>query len=169
MIRDSIGSLVAAGFKKIGRRWSVVMLEACAMRDQRGMINYLNVCKNSRFSLDVESDSESLINSINHHSSDLSKVQADEVLELAKGVNEINFSWCLRSGNVVALSLAREASMLSSSRPQVGDFFNSNLVVDYFPQGPSTSFLEVCFFGRDSCLPFWLSYAIIEDTPIGVG
>lgn len=127
-IRDSTGSLIATGFKRIVKNWSILMLEACALKE--GLSNYLKDCPNSILGLDVESDSESLIKSITNPCEDLSKIRLhiEDVIELTKISKNTSFVWCPRFANSVAHTLAREASMMSSAQPQVGveSFCNSS-------------------------------------------
>lgn len=169
IIRDFKGSLISAGFKEIRKLWPISYLEGWAIRE--GISNYLKLRHLPCSSLIVESDAEAIVNLLNRESFDLSEVQdvVDDVLELSKRVDEIRFSWCPRKDNRIAHLLAREAAMLSLARPQVSSSRSGKTTISgssldsCFWFNPSSPSREVCFFGRDMNIPFWLSSAIIEE------
>lgn len=60
VIRDSVESLIIADCKLIKKEWSIMDLEALAIKE--GLSHYLNSCGHIALSLIIESDSQEVIN-----------------------------------------------------------------------------------------------------------
>jgi ribonuclease HI len=105
VLRDYKGNFIAASSNYLPHVGSVLMAEACAMKEglrlarERGCNNIV-----------AESDSMETIESctrVHQWSSDATAVYADRV-DLVVSIGEVSFRHCLREANMVAHSLAHE-------------------------------------------------------------
>lgn len=115
MLRDSAGSFVGVGCKRISRKSEIKLMEASAIIE--GLKQVANRVRNYPYFFNhhivVESDAEVVIKLINGNSMDNSEISVliDEVKELASHARAIQFSFCPKKANGLAHFLARKASV----------------------------------------------------------
>lgn len=151
LIRDSIGSLIGGGCKRIAWRWSIKILEAKAISE--GLKTYIQAMVVEDFGirpeLEVESDSLEVIQAINKESSDLSELLlvVEEIEEMIPPARVISFVKCSRSSNEFAHKLVR-AGVIH------GEFI-------YFFGHFSNSFFREVQGARDESIPNWFKDCLV--------
>lgn len=152
--RDSLGSLIFAGFKPLKRKWSIKCLEMLAVAES---LKCLLENVNRPFpKIIVESDFADVVAILNRISADCSEVAlfAEEVQRLVKLSGAVSFSSIPRGSNLVAHYIARSATACDS--PSKSSCF----------LGSSISEDEQISLGP---LPSWLSSSLIKEFSVGVG
>lgn len=113
ILRDSSGSSINLGFRRISRKWSIKFLELKAIVEGLKNIPQVYFGNGDQIStpIFVESDALNIIKLINEEDEDISEISflTEEIRRLKNLFVEIHFVFCPRALNAAADRLARAA------------------------------------------------------------
>lgn len=124
--RDSNGSFIFAGFKKMKKNWSILCLELKAIEE--GLRSFLVNFGNPLPRILVESDSANAIAILNHDSDvySESRTVADDVEVAAEMIGRVSYRFSRRDSNIEAHLLARQGLVHESVGGSNSGFLDSS-------------------------------------------